>query len=136
MKKSQTSKKSAGRGSPVPPDIMRQAIAFADQYRFVFQLEPDGGYIGHPLEMPLVLGSGDTIDACYRDTMEAATMAVAAVLERGEQPPAPSREGKRDQQVNIRLTADEKMSLEAAANRDGFRSLSDFMRAASLQRSR
>lgn len=82
------------------------------------------------------MGGGKSVDACYLDTLEATTLSIATMLERGEQPPGPAREGKRDQQVNIRLTAEEKLFLEAAANRDGFRSLSDFMRAASLHRSR
>ncbi|KAA0212955.1 MAG: ribbon-helix-helix protein, CopG family [Cyanobacteria bacterium CYA] len=58
------------------------------------------------------------------------------MLELGQQPPAPAREGKRDQQVNIRLTSEEKMRLEEASRREGFRSLSDFLRASGLNRAR
>lgn len=135
MKKTKNTKTSKVRSGPIAADIREQAAALADQYRLVFQLEPDGEYLAHPLEMPLVLGSGSTVEACYRDTLEATTLAIATLLERGESPPAPAREGKRDQQVNVRLTAEEKMKLEAAANREG-QSLSDYVRTAALARSR
>lgn len=92
------------------------------------------GYFGRLAEMPLVMGDGRTIAKCAAMVLEAATLAVATLLEMGEKPPAPAREGKRDQQVNIRLTAEEKLRLEEAARRDGFRSLSDFLRASGLSR--
>lgn len=116
---------------------MAEAGRLAEQYRLVIERDEDGdGFLGCTVEMPTVMGGGDDPLDCIRDTLEATALSIAVMLEKGETPPAPSREGKRDQQVNIRLTADEKMSLEAAANRDGFRSLSDFMRAAALHRSR
>jgi uncharacterized protein (DUF1778 family) len=42
--------------------------------------------------------------------------------------------GRRDQQVNLRLTAEERLRLDAAASREGYRSLSDYVRAAALNR--
>lgn len=54
------------------------------------------------------------------------------MLEMGEKPPAPASEALRGVQLNIRLTYEEKLLLEAAARRDGFRSVSDFVRAAAL----
>lgn len=83
--------------------------------------------------MPLVMGEGGTPEACYRDTLEAATASIALMLEKDQSPPAPAREGKRDQQINIRLSSSEKLKLERAADRAGYRSLSDFMRAAAIQ---
>jgi hypothetical protein len=84
--------------------------------------------------MPYVMADGTTIEACAAETLVATTLAVATMLELGEAPPVPARAGKRDQQVNIRLTAEEKLQLEAAARREGFRSLSDFLRASGLGR--
>jgi len=68
--------------------------------------------------------------------MEATTLAVATLLESGEHPPAPARDGNREHQMNIRLTAEEKLALEAAARQRGFRSVSDYVRHAALERSR
>jgi hypothetical protein len=78
------------------------------------------------------MGDGPDIASCADAVLEATTLAVASMLQHGEVPPAPAREGKRDQQVNIRLTAEERLSLEAAAAKAGFRSLSDFVRSAAL----
>lgn len=80
------------------------------------------------------MGDGLTVEECVEQTMEATIGVIATMLELGESPPTPARAGKRDQQVNIRLTAEEKLQLEAAARREGFRSLSDFLRASGLHR--
>ena len=53
----------------------------------------------------------------------------AAMLERGEAPPPPASQGGRTAQVNVRLTAEEKLALEAAASREGFTGVSEFVRA-------
>ena len=55
-----------------------------------------------------------------------------SLLERGQRPPAPARQGTRTQQVNVRLTAEEKAVLEATAKNQGFKGLSDLLRAAAL----
>lgn len=84
--------------------------------------------------MPYSMGDGQTVEECVAQTMEATIAVIATMLELGEKPPAPARARKRDQQVNIRLTAEEKMQLEAAARDEGFRSLSDYLRASGLNR--
>lgn len=91
------------------------------------------GYLGCTVEMPSVMGGAKSIEACVRDVLEATAASIATMLERGESPPSPAREGKRDQQVNIRLTADEKLALEGAARREGYRSVSDLIRAAAIR---
>jgi uncharacterized protein (DUF1778 family) len=57
---------------------------------------------------------------------------VAYLLEEGQRPPTSAREGTRTAQVNVRLTAEEKVLLEATAKRKGFSGLSDFVRAAAI----
>lgn len=83
--------------------------------------------------MPTVMADGKTIEACIAELKEALTFAVATMLEMGDKPPMPASAGKREQQVNIRLTADERMRIEEAARQAGFRSVSDFIRAAALK---
>lgn len=100
----------------------------------MIERDDDVGLIGFTAEMPLVMGDGRTLAECAKNVLEATTLAVATMLEKGQRPPSPAREGKREHQVNIRLTADEKMSLEAATTRGGFRSISDFIRAAALDK--
>lgn len=111
-----------------------KAAELAKAYHLVLTEEPEVGYVGRTVEMPLVMADGETIEACARATIEATTAAVATLLEQGARPPAPAREHKRDQQINIRLTSEERMRLEAAARRDGFRTLSDYLRASGLMR--
>jgi len=53
---------------------------------------------------------------------------------RGEVVAASASEGKRSEQVNVRLTVEEKAILGASAKAKGFRSLADFFRAKALSR--
>ena len=53
-------------------------------------------------------------------------------VERGDVIPVPNCEGKRNKQVNVRLTEEEKAILTAAANSQGFKGLSDFLRVKAL----
>ena len=58
----------------------------------------------------------------------------STMMECGQRPPAAASSGKRDVQVNIRLTAQEKLRLSEAARRLGFKGVSDFVRLAALER--
>jgi predicted RNase H-like HicB family nuclease len=116
--------------------LLRAARAIAERYRFLVEPDADGdGYVGSSVEMPGVLGGGPDRASCIADTLEATVTSVATMLEKHQKPPSPSLDHKRDQQVNIRLTAAEKLRLDEASRREGFRSLSDFLRAAGLARS-
>lgn len=119
--------------APIDLTLKRKAAKIAATYKLVIEAAATG-YLGRTIEMPGVMGHGETIESCVHDTIEATVFAIGATLEAGELPPAATSEGKRDKQVNIRLTADEKFRLDEAARREGFRSISDFIRAASLGR--
>ncbi|QNN23692.1 type II toxin-antitoxin system HicB family antitoxin [Planctomycetales bacterium ZRK34] len=93
----------------------------------------DGEYYGSTLEMPYVMADGKTTAACVDATLEALTTAVATLLENDQEPPASSSDNKRSEQVNVRLTAMEKMRLEEASRRQGFRGLSDYIRNKALE---
>jgi predicted RNase H-like HicB family nuclease len=103
-------------------------------YELVLRYEDDAWY-GHALEYPEAMGDGKTVEACVRATRKALTAAVATMLEAGQTPPPPAREGIRSAQVNVRLTPEERAILESRANAKGFRGLSDFIRAAVLANS-
>ncbi len=119
---------------PFDADLWAEAGQIARQYALVITTEPDVGYFGRTIEFPFVMADGETVAQCAAETLEATTLAVATMLEDNQRPPAPASEGKRDQQVNIRLTAEEKLRLEEAARRDGFRGLSDYLRTAAIER--
>jgi len=116
---------------PFSAQILKEARQIAAEYQILMHSE-EGHWYGRSLEMPHVFGDGKTADQCIKDTQEALCGAVAWMLEQGQKPPAPAREGTRTQQVNVRLTAEEKAVLESTAKRKGFKGLSDFLRAAAM----
>jgi hypothetical protein len=96
----------------------------------------DGEYVGRGLEYPECVGIGPTAGAAVEETRAAMVAGVVVMLERGQSPPAPASEGARTEQVNIRFSAEEKLALETAARQQGFRGVSDYVRAAALSGSR
>lgn len=119
--------------APFAKSILKKAEAIASAYRLMIDPEPDVGFLGRTVEMPYVMGDGETIETCVQQVREATVAAIATMLEAGERPPTPASESKRDRQVNIRLTADEKERLEESARIAGFRSVSDYIRHAALK---
>jgi predicted RNase H-like HicB family nuclease len=120
---------------PFDQGVLQRARAIAEQYQIILQFE-DGEYYGRGLEMPFVMNDGKTPDSCVRATRESLALAVATLLENDEAPPAPASEGKRTEQVNVRLTPEEKLLLEEAARNRGFRGLGDFVRSTALSRAK
>src|SRR5436305_1799649 len=111
---------------PFDPAVWSRAAAIADQYRLILEPDPDAGFVGTALELPNVFADGKTPDECVRETRVALTGVVARMMERGQAPPSPADEQRREQQINIRVTDAEKSLLEQAARSKGFRGISDF----------
>lgn len=118
---------------PFDPKIIERARAIVSRYRIVLEPHEKLGYIGSAIEMPNGFADGKTPEQCVAATREALTFAVATMIEMGKRPPVDR--GQRSMQVNIRLTAHEKLILEDAAARRGFRGISDFLRTAALEKS-
>lgn len=108
------------------------ARKIASEYQIIVECE-NGHWYGRGLEMPHVFGDGAAPAKCIEATREALASAIAYILEKGQTPQLPARQGKRLAQVNVRLTAEEKAILEGAARRKGFEGLSDFIRAAAIE---
>jgi predicted RNase H-like HicB family nuclease len=117
---------------PFEPAILAEARKIAEQYQVIVAFE-DGHWYGRGLELPGIHGDGKTVSQCVKDTREALAGWVAYLIEEGQTPPAPAQTGTRTKQVNVRLTAEEKVLLETAAKQKGFQGLSDFVRAAALE---
>lgn len=111
--------------------ILKKAKGIVDKYEVVISFK-DGDWYGRGLEMPLVFGDGKTPDECVKNTKEALTATVAHLLEIGEIVPVPASMGKRVEQVNVRLTIEEKTILAAAARSRGFKGIGDFLRATAM----
>ncbi|MGA2496198.1 MAG: type II toxin-antitoxin system HicB family antitoxin [Tepidisphaeraceae bacterium] len=127
--KSKSSRKNIRR--PFDPAILERARKIADTYRIAIEFE-DGEYYGYALELTGAMGDGKTPDECIKATREAATVVVAYMIEEGQSPPLPAREGVRTEQVNVRLSIDEKVAIESAAKQMGFRGISDYIRSAAI----
>lgn len=116
---------------PFEKAVLARARRLAMEYEIVMWFE-DGEWYGHGLELPNVYGDGATPGACIKSTREGLVVAVATLIEQGQKPPSPARTGERTEQVNIRLTAEEKTLLESKSRAKGFRGLSDFIRTSVL----
>jgi predicted RNase H-like HicB family nuclease len=131
-KNSKSSPESASIRRPFAADTLAAAKLAIAQYQVSIWFDEDEKrYFGRGIELPLVMGDGRTPDQCVRNTCQALIVTIATMIESGESPPLPANEGRRDQQVNIRLTRIERLLLEGAARRTGA-PLSDFVRAAAL----
>jgi predicted RNase H-like HicB family nuclease len=131
-----SSKKANGKAVDAPFDakLWKRAAEIASGYRLIIEKEPEvGGYLGRSVEFPHVMADGPTIAKCAAETLDAQTLAVATMLEKGERPPMSNRSDKRTAQINIRVTEEEKLRLEEAAQRQGFRGISDYIRSAALK---
>lgn len=117
---------------PISAGVMAKAKAIAQEYQVILACE-DGHWYGRGLELPSIHGDGKTIGQCVENTREAFCGWVAYLIEEGQRPPTPAREGTRTMQVNVRLTAEEKALLEVTAKRKGFSGISDFVRAAAME---
>lgn len=114
---------------PFDAEVWSEAERLVGQYQVVLHCE-DGHWYGRGLEFPKVFADGATADECVAETRQAMQGVVAFLIESGKSPPAPAREGARKQQVNVRLTVEERLLFESAARRKGFAGLSDFFRSA------
>jgi predicted RNase H-like HicB family nuclease len=116
---------------PFDPAIWAEAERIAADYEIVMWFE-EGEWYGHGLELPNTYGDGKTPAVCIRSVRAGLVATVACMLEDGERPPVPAREGARTEQINIRLTPAEKARLENRSRAGGFRGLSDFVRTKAL----
>lgn len=116
---------------PFDPKVLKRAQEIASKYQVIIQQE-DGEFIGRGLELPNAYEDGSTPDECVKKTREMFVTVVASMIEGGEVPPPPASEGKRTEQVNIRLSAEEKLVLEASARRHGHAGLAEYIRSAAL----
>lgn len=111
---------------------MRKAKKLVADYRIILERNDRLGFIGSAVELPTVFADAGTPEQCYRATQEALMVAVATMIESGQRPPQPASAGHRTEQVNVRLTAEEKLLFANAATNLGFKGISDFIRNTAL----
>jgi len=114
--------------------VLRKAKRIADEYCITIEKNDRLGFIGSSVEMPTVFADAKTPEQCYKVTQEALMVAVATMIECGQRPPQPASAKKRNEQVNVRLTSEEKILLSNAASSLGFKGISDFLRNVALNK--
>lgn len=108
----------------------------ARNYRIVLQPHERKGFQGTVLEMPTVFAFGSDPTSCVNATYETLAVGLASMIDEGVEPPPPVTERKRTCQMNVRLTAEEKLILQETASQRGYRSASDYVRTVALKDSR
>jgi predicted RNase H-like HicB family nuclease len=129
---SKSGAKSKALNKPFKESIVRKAKKIVADYRIILEHNERLGFIGSSVEIPTVFADAKTPEKCYRATQDALTVAVATMIECGQRPPQPASMGLRTEQVNVRLTAEEKMLFANAAMNLGFKGISDFIRSTAL----
>ena len=114
--------------------VLRKANNIAEEYCITIERNGRLGFIGSSVELPTVFADAKTSEQCYKATQEALMVAVATMIECGQRPPQPASAKKRNEQVNVRLTSEEKILLSNAASSLGFKGISDFLRNVALNR--
>ncbi|MFN0130919.1 MAG: type II toxin-antitoxin system HicB family antitoxin [Phycisphaerales bacterium] len=140
MRKSITSAKSSAGRRPrelrpgdLTPQTLERAALWVDGYRFVTERTDDGTFMAHSIELPAVVAMGDSPEAALHAAIEAQRLAVALMLHDRVHPPLPTGSGKRDQQVNVRMSAQERLLMDAAAKASGFSTIADYLRTAAIE---
>ena len=131
MATSATSRKSVKASNLPTAQLEAQAAKLAELYRITLWQE-DGEWWGRCVELPMCLGDGETPEAAIECTKQGIVASLSTDLARGIPAPLPAREGVRSEQVNVRLSADERQAIEANAMRAGFKGLADYIRAVAL----
>lgn len=78
------------------------------------------------------MADGKDVVSCATAIKFALETAVAAMLADGKSPPSTMGTRRRTEQINIRLTPDEKDRLAEESAHRGFKGVSDFMRSVAL----
>lgn len=121
---------------PMDPSHRQRARRIIADFSIILEPQDDGTFVGRSIELPYCLGHGKTASDCFESTRRVLEATVATMLEAGHRPPTAAREKMRTEQVNIRLTQEEKLILEQAAQVKGFQNLSSFLRSVALAEAR
>jgi predicted RNase H-like HicB family nuclease len=103
---------------PFDPKVLARARTIAADYQIVIWLE-DGEFYGRGVELPGTFDDGKTPDECVAKTREALAT-------------TPASQEKRTEQINLRVTAEERLRLDVLAKQNGFKGVADYLRARGL----
>lgn len=131
-KKSSPSKSRKAIDRPFDPAVLERAREIAGHYQMVLQFE-GGRWYGRGVELPNTANDGADAAECAANVRDIFVTHVAYMLETGKTPPRPASAGGRTEQMNIRLSVEERLLLATAAQSRGFEGVGDFVRVAALE---
>jgi predicted RNase H-like HicB family nuclease len=77
---------------PFDEEILKQATSMAQDYHIVLEGDQKSGFVGTWCEYPSIIGDGETKEECIESTREAITVALAYLLETGQELPKVNEE--------------------------------------------
>jgi predicted RNase H-like HicB family nuclease len=98
-------------------EVLAQAEECVRGYSTFMKPHAKSGYVGFALELPAVIARGKTQEECLGALREAQIHAVAMMIARDRKPPVPAKDRK-IAQINVRLSAEEKLALMELARKD------------------
>lgn len=132
-----SSRKSGRKGTvpidaPFDPAVLRRARRHASAFGRTTLFDAESGeWVSRCVELPDTIGVGDSARDAMKELTENLAVWFAYLAEQGDPWPDPSS-APRSEQVNIRLTVQERAEFEAAAKRLGLSSIADLVRLSVL----
>ncbi len=123
-----------GKNLDLDESELLRASTWAKRYRIVLHQLEDGNFVARGLELPGAIVTRVTADQAVSACRHTMTVAVAVLLREGGRPPVPAVEQKLDEQVNFRVTREDRLRIEDAAHTAGYRGVSEYVRNAVLSR--
>jgi len=111
--------------------IFQKAVELARSYHIVVRESATGGFIANCAELPVSIHRDQAEDA-LKAARHAAEVGIATILEDGEEPPAPIEFHRRTEQVNVRMSVEDKRLIQKACEAKGISSLSEFFRRSTV----
>jgi|GEM_PF-5920973 predicted RNase H-like HicB family nuclease len=106
-----------GRVVELTDEVVEEAERIVRGYSTFMKPHSSSGYMGYALELPAVVARGETQEECLSALRESLIHSVAMMLAQDRKPPVPARDRKVEQ-INVRLSAEEKLALMELARKD------------------
>jgi hypothetical protein len=112
-------------------DFYEHAQKVASQYQLKLIPTENGRFVGSSVELPFVLSEGCE-NEIIATTRGAIVSALVILLRKGRELPPPAN-SRRNVQVNVRLSSEERELLDTAARTRGYRGISDYLRSIAIE---
>lgn len=109
------------------PELVQRARDIVQNYSMFISPHSKKGFRGRSVEFPEILVHAPDRASCLKKLEQVLTQVVLTVLKDGGTVPRPS-DGRMTEQLNFKLTFDQKLLVENLASQRGFSGLSEFIR--------